>query len=140
MITPLPLPDRPSCRLTWIEYRPFRMMPRCRHPSPPESVVCYAKARHVASTRQLGRVGLRPATHPSVSAQSRDAGDDADLSAARLARPICPEPDIIASGSGANGPMCPSSLNRIGVGRTMVWPLRGYLGVTVRCFMLGSMA
>jgi hypothetical protein len=25
------------------------------------------------------------------------------------------------------------------VGRTMVWPIRGYLGVTVRCFMPGSM-
>lgn len=25
------------------------------------------------------------------------------------------------------------------VGRTMVWPLRGYLGVTIRCFMPGSM-
>jgi hypothetical protein len=24
------------------------------------------------------------------------------------------------------------------VGRTMVSPLRGYLGVTIRCFMLGS--
>jgi len=24
-------------------------------------------------------------------------------------------------------------------GRTMVWPLRGYLGVSVRCFMPGSM-
>jgi hypothetical protein len=26
------------------------------------------------------------------------------------------------------------------VGRTMVWPLRGYLGTTVRCFMPGSMS
>src|SRR5258705_13037394 len=25
MTTPLPLPVRPSCRLTWIEYRPFFM-------------------------------------------------------------------------------------------------------------------
>src|SRR5215475_1831539 len=25
------------------------------------------------------------------------------------------------------------------IGRTMVWPIRGYLGVTVRCFMPGSM-
>ncbi len=25
------------------------------------------------------------------------------------------------------------------IGRTMVWPLRGYLGVTIRCFMPGSM-
>jgi hypothetical protein len=25
------------------------------------------------------------------------------------------------------------------VGRTMVWPLRGYLGVSIRCFMPGSM-
>lgn len=25
------------------------------------------------------------------------------------------------------------------VGRTMVWPLRGYLGTTIRCFMPGSM-
>ena len=25
------------------------------------------------------------------------------------------------------------------VGRTMVWPIRGYLGVSVRCFMPGSM-
>ena len=25
------------------------------------------------------------------------------------------------------------------VGRTMVWPIRGYLGVTIRCFMPGSM-
>ena len=25
------------------------------------------------------------------------------------------------------------------VGRTMVWPLRGYLGLTIRCFMPGSM-
>jgi len=24
-------------------------------------------------------------------------------------------------------------------GRTMVWPLRGYLGTTIRCFMPGSM-
>ena len=24
-------------------------------------------------------------------------------------------------------------------GRTMVWPMRGYLGVTIRCFMPGSM-
>jgi hypothetical protein len=26
------------------------------------------------------------------------------------------------------------------VGRTMVWPIRGYGGVTIRCFMPGSMA
>ena len=25
------------------------------------------------------------------------------------------------------------------VGRTMVWPIHGYLGVTIRCFMPGSM-
>jgi hypothetical protein len=25
------------------------------------------------------------------------------------------------------------------IGRTMVWPVRGYLGVTIRCFMPGSM-
>jgi hypothetical protein len=25
------------------------------------------------------------------------------------------------------------------IGRTMVWPIRGYLGLTVRCFMPGSM-
>jgi hypothetical protein len=25
------------------------------------------------------------------------------------------------------------------IGRTMVWPLRGYLGVSIRCFMPGSM-
>ena len=25
------------------------------------------------------------------------------------------------------------------VGRTMVWPMRGYLGVAIRCFMPGSM-
>jgi hypothetical protein len=25
------------------------------------------------------------------------------------------------------------------VGRTMVWPIRGYLGLTIRCFMPGSM-
>jgi hypothetical protein len=25
------------------------------------------------------------------------------------------------------------------VGRTMVWPIRGYLGITIRCFMPGSM-
>ena len=25
------------------------------------------------------------------------------------------------------------------IGRTMVWPIRGYLGVSVRCFMPGSM-
>jgi len=25
------------------------------------------------------------------------------------------------------------------VGRTMVWPVRGYLGLTIRCFMPGSM-
>jgi hypothetical protein len=25
------------------------------------------------------------------------------------------------------------------IGRTMVWPLRGYLGLTIRCFMPGSM-
>jgi len=25
------------------------------------------------------------------------------------------------------------------IGRTMVWPIRGYLGVTIRCFMPGSM-
>jgi hypothetical protein len=25
------------------------------------------------------------------------------------------------------------------VGRTMVWPLRGYLGLTIRCFVPGSM-
>jgi hypothetical protein len=25
------------------------------------------------------------------------------------------------------------------VGRTMVWPIRGYLGMTIRCFMPGSM-
>ena len=24
-------------------------------------------------------------------------------------------------------------------GRTMVWPIRGYLGLTIRCFMPGSM-
>jgi hypothetical protein len=26
------------------------------------------------------------------------------------------------------------------VGRTMVWPIRGYLGLTIRCFMPGSMS
>jgi hypothetical protein len=26
VITPLPLPVRPSCKLTWIEYRPFFMV------------------------------------------------------------------------------------------------------------------
>jgi hypothetical protein len=25
------------------------------------------------------------------------------------------------------------------IGRTMVWPIRGYLGTTIRCFMPGSM-
>jgi hypothetical protein len=25
------------------------------------------------------------------------------------------------------------------IGRTMVWPVRGYLGLTIRCFMPGSM-
>lgn len=25
------------------------------------------------------------------------------------------------------------------IGRTMVWPIRGYLGVSIRCFMPGSM-
>jgi hypothetical protein len=25
------------------------------------------------------------------------------------------------------------------IGRTMVWPIRGYLGPTIRCFMPGSM-
>ncbi|WP_407154973.1 hypothetical protein [Bradyrhizobium sp. STM 3557] len=25
------------------------------------------------------------------------------------------------------------------VGRTMVWPMRGYLGISIRCFMPGSM-
>jgi hypothetical protein len=25
------------------------------------------------------------------------------------------------------------------IGRTMVWPMKGYLGVTIRCFMPGSM-
>jgi len=25
------------------------------------------------------------------------------------------------------------------VGRTMVWPMRGYLGLSIRCFMPGSM-
>jgi hypothetical protein len=25
------------------------------------------------------------------------------------------------------------------IGRTMVWPIRGYLGITIRCFMPGSM-
>jgi hypothetical protein len=25
------------------------------------------------------------------------------------------------------------------IGRTMVWPIRGYLGMTIRCFMPGSM-
>ena len=25
------------------------------------------------------------------------------------------------------------------IGRTMVWPLYGYLGLTIRCFMPGSM-
>jgi hypothetical protein len=25
-------------------------------------------------------------------------------------------------------------------GRTMVWPLRGYMGITIRCFMPGSMS
>ena len=25
------------------------------------------------------------------------------------------------------------------VGRTMVWPIKGYLGLTIRCFMAGSM-
>jgi hypothetical protein len=25
------------------------------------------------------------------------------------------------------------------VGRTMVWPIRGYLGISIRCFMPGSM-
>jgi hypothetical protein len=24
-------------------------------------------------------------------------------------------------------------------GRTMVWPIRGYMGITIRCFMPGSM-
>jgi len=26
------------------------------------------------------------------------------------------------------------------IGRTMVWPIRGYLGMTIRCFMPGSMS
>jgi hypothetical protein len=25
------------------------------------------------------------------------------------------------------------------IGRTMVWPIRGYLGISIRCFMPGSM-
>jgi len=25
------------------------------------------------------------------------------------------------------------------IGRTMVWPIRGYMGLTIRCFMPGSM-
>jgi hypothetical protein len=25
------------------------------------------------------------------------------------------------------------------IGRTMVWPIKGYLGITIRCFMPGSM-
>ena len=25
------------------------------------------------------------------------------------------------------------------IGRTMVWPIRGYLGLSIRCFMPGSM-
>lgn len=25
------------------------------------------------------------------------------------------------------------------IGRTMVWPFRGYMGITIRCFMPGSM-
>src|SRR6266436_2793465 len=54
MITPLPLPDRPSCRLTWIEYRPFFMMSRGTTSIPAVSICCYAKAEHTASTRQVG--------------------------------------------------------------------------------------
>src|SRR6516164_9103312 len=26
------------------------------------------------------------------------------------------------------------------IGRTMVWPIRGYLGLTIRCFMPGQMS
>jgi hypothetical protein len=51
-----------------------------------------------------------------------------------------PAAGIFGSGSAANGLMCPmkpSLPNR--AGRTMVWPLRGYLGLTIRCFMPGSM-
>src|SRR6266550_2291526 len=54
MITPLPLPDRPSCRLTWIEYRPFFMMSRGTTSIPAVSICCYAKAEYTASTRQVG--------------------------------------------------------------------------------------
>jgi hypothetical protein len=49
--TPLPLPDRPSCRLTWIEYKPFFMMSRGSTSVEAVSMRCYAKAEYAASTQ-----------------------------------------------------------------------------------------
>src|SRR5882724_1281529 len=55
MTTPLPLPVRPSCRLTWIEYRPFFMMCRPGRPSPSSGSNFLCQAWHTASTRQVNR-------------------------------------------------------------------------------------
>ena len=44
-----------------------------------------------------------------------------------------------STASGTTCPTTPSSPNRIGSGRTMVWPMRGYQGLSIRCFMPGSM-
>src|ERR1700722_3842299 len=60
MTTPLPLPERPSCKLTWIEYSPFFMRPQLRPPFWRGSVFCYAKTGHAASTRQMSCRPLQP--------------------------------------------------------------------------------
>src|ERR1700694_4116345 len=240
MITPLPLPVRPSCRLTWIEYRPFFMMWPVTTSVTAEPVACYAKPGRAASTRQVDdghragrgsnagrwKVGTRNALillHWPVGAGAGqvsswiDSGGKApplcndddqennDLENSQLRRarrlkapltigfaammlalashlgharddgryagsPLKPWFDSLKSGK---GPCCSDAdgsavsdvdweskdghyrvrldgewldvpedavitePNRIG--RTMVLPPRGYLGVSIRCFMPGSM-
>src|SRR3977135_3119108 len=43
------------------------------------------------------------------------------------------------AGEGVDGPDGAVITEPNRIGRTMVWPLRGYMGLTIRCFMPGSM-
>src|ERR1700722_5206080 len=68
MITPLPLPVRPSCRLTWIEYRPFFMMwPVATSVTAAESVPVMPKR---GTERQRGRLAARCALAVPQSCQA----------------------------------------------------------------------
>src|SRR5665213_1879505 len=81
MMTPLPLPTRPSCRLTWIEYRPFFMILPISTPVPVEPMPCYAKACPIASTRQVGR---RPPPVRQARAMHGTEMHDTDMTAAKV--------------------------------------------------------